>query len=237
MASDTEKLATFDAAIGASELLVRRGEGTPRGQAGVKDSSSRRLKTSAPRAKNCGGTTELSTKQVENAIEAAEFAQSIGMPLNRFLTLGWEYAEVADPSEGTARFLKLAADAARKRGFQLCWVWAHEHGSTIGGHTHILIHIPPLHQEWFKRRCWGWVKQCGMLRRRGARHSCSIGRIPEAYHKDLGNLLEYILKDACAAARRKFGFERIGNRGFVRRKRSGVSQNIGRQARHNHRHN
>ncbi len=82
---------------------------------------------SSPEGDGDGGIPQLrrrkesmvfTASQVSNVIAAAEHAKRIGLHLNKFVTIDWQLAEVADPISATGRFLKLFTDGLRKRGGQ-----------------------------------------------------------------------------------------------------------------------
>lgn len=218
----------------------KRGKVLPSREYGCAEGSScRRSRTPLGDRYRRKESVALSTAQVENILSAARFADWIGRPLNRLITLAWAHGEVDDPFKGTARFFKLASDAMRKRGIDWAWVWVHENGPVMGVHVHILAHVPVDHERWFHRRCHGWAKACGMIRKAGGRHSRRIGflhRCPspveqESYRLNLDRILEYVLKDACPVARVRFGITRVGDHGVIEGKRAGFSQNLGPKAR------
>ncbi len=185
-------------------------------------------------------SNSLSAQQVSSIFAASKFAEVSGFALNRFVTLAWEHGDVTDPVAATQHFLKLVRDALGKKGVTTAWVWVHECGRIMGLHVHILIHVPPSHGKWFNRRCHGWMKACGATRRKGVRHSRSVGFAAETlinatdhhgYEQNLIRALAYMAKDACPKARQRFGIATNGDHGTVIGKRAGVSQNIGTKAR------
>ena len=183
----------------------------------------------------------LSLAAVENIIAAASFAQAIDLPLNRFTTIHWQHAGVADPLAATGRFLKLAGDWLRSRGGGFAYVWVREGGETKGEHVHILLHVPADLAPAFGHRQRGWLKACGVAWRRGVIRSRPVGRsihhadrhtmFGEPYEQHLAAVIGYLLKGANPAARDSLHLSRISNSGTLTGKRCGTSQNVGMTAR------
>ena len=86
--------------------------------------------------------TSLSHRQAQAVVDGAEAAIDQGIPPNRFITINWEQAGVADPVGATGQFLKFLQDALRKTGHKTAHVWVQEPGAKVGQHAHILVHIP-----------------------------------------------------------------------------------------------
>ncbi len=159
------------------------------------------------------------------------------MPLNRFTTIHWEAAGVADPLSATGRLLKLMGDAMRANGSAFAYVWVRENGPGKGEHVHILwhgaVHLPVL-----KRRIRAWLKLCGGRSVKGVCRTDAINRSlcsaligDAAYFANLREVLGYQLKGADAEARDALGIRRAEPGGRIVGKRSGASANIARSAR------
>lgn len=182
-------------------------------------------------------TTGLSEGDASKLLEAKDRAFQIGLPLNRFVTVHWESAGVADDMKATARLLKLITDWLRTRGRQVAFAWVRENGHGKGAHVHILLHLPPDLLDAFNRRQRGWLKACGARWRGGVLKTRSIGRTyrqalgggPD-YLANLAETVDYVLKGADHRARERFGIRRCEDGGTVLGKRSGVSQNLGPEA-------
>lgn len=103
----------------------------------------------------------LTVKQTAEIIEAARFAASIGLPLNRHLTIHWEAAGVPDSraAAATAAFLTLARDWLRKRGAPFAWVWVRENGDGKGSHVHFLMHCRPALARGFAGMQRRWLRR------------------------------------------------------------------------------
>lgn len=183
----------------------------------------------------------LSLAAVENIIAAAYFAWTIGLPLNRFTTIHWQHASVADPLAATGRFLKLAGDWLRSRGAGFANVWVREGGETKGEHVHMLLHVPADLARAFGHRQRRWLKACGVTRRRGVIRSRPVGRsihhadrhtmFGEPYEQHLEAGIGYLIKGADHAARDGLNLSRVSDGGTLTGKRCGWSQNVGIAAR------
>lgn len=170
--------------------------------------------------------------------DAVLFACQADMPLNRFVTIHWDAAAVADDQAATARYLKLAGDWVRVRGGVFAFIWVRESGEQKGRHVHILMHLPPNLTLGFNRRQRGWLKACGAAWRakviltrpigRSLQHALSGGA---DYQTNLLELLDYVLKGADQAARAVLGIVRQKDGGLIQGKRCGFSQNLGPRAR------
>lgn len=198
------------------------------GRGGARNRASRRTKA-------------ISEAAAGRLLKAAHYAAAAGMPLNRFTTVHWQKAGVADGLAATGRFLKLAGDWIRSRGGRFAWIWVREGGSEKGEHVHILLHLPPHLAGGFNRRQRGWLKACGAAWRAGVILSPPIGRClahayqgelaGRSYAVNLGVVLDYVLKGADHRARESLGIRRREHGGEIVGKRCGVSQNIGAAAR------
>lgn len=179
-------------------------------------------------------TTALSERDAGKLLEANARALQIGLPFNRFITVHWESAGLADGLKATGRLLKLMGDWLRTRGRQVAFTWVRENGHGKGAHVHILIHLPPDLLDAFNRRQRGWLKACGALWRGGVLKTRSIGRTYQQalgggpdYLANLAETVDYVLKSADHRARERFGVRRCEDGGTVVGKRCGVSQNLG----------
>lgn len=183
---------------------------------------------------------ELRAKDCENLLLAAQHAAAIGHPLNRFLTVHFDKAGLANPVEATRRLLTLMRDWLRSKDSQLAALWVRESGPEKGEHVHILLSLPPDLVAAFNRRQRGWFKLIGAQRRRGAYLSLPIGRSHKLafnplssalYQQELTGVLDYMLKSASAKARTRFRIQRNEPGGILWGKRCGTTENIARTAR------
>lgn len=179
-------------------------------------------------------TTALSEADAGKLLKAKERALQIGLPFNRFITVHWDAAGVADDLKATGRLLKLIGDWLRSRGRQAAFAWVREDGPGKGAHVHILLHLPPDLIDAFNRRQRGWLTACEARWRGGVLKTRSIGRTyrqalagGQDYLANLAETVDYVLKGADHRARERFGIRRCEDGGAVVGKRCGTSQNLG----------
>ncbi len=179
-------------------------------------------------------TTALCERDAGKLLAANARALQIGLPFNRFTTVHWESAGVADGLKATGRLLKLMGDWLRSRGRHAAFLWVREDGPGKGAHVHILLHLPPDLIDAFNRRQRGWLAACGARWRGGVLRTRSIGRTYQQalsggqdYLANLAETVDYVLKGADHRARERFGVIRREDGGAVVGKRCGVSQNLG----------
>lgn len=203
------------------------------GKDGASNVHSRRRKTSHA----------LTRGQVRLIVQGLHHAERIGCAPNRFVTIDWDLAGIADPWTAKASYLKSARDWLLKRdGWRLTYVWVVENGARLGLHSHILLYIPPYLIPRFNQLQRRWLKKAGVntLRTKGIIHSKPIGLSYSAsfdtgtgiaaYRHNLTALAEYILKGADPVARRTFAITRQAQFSEVTGKRAGTSRNIGAKA-------
>tara|TARA_R110001606_G_scaffold88649_2_gene199635 strand:+ start:22651 stop:23274 length:624 start_codon:yes stop_codon:yes gene_type:complete len=164
-----------------------------------------------------------------------------GMPPNRFLTVHWEKLGVApvDCLPAMSGFFRLARDWARKRGYEIGWLWIRENDfgdGSKGEHVHILLHIPESILQAFVRsmaRRW-LLRVTGSKYRKGAAKFDTIGQrasdyrnAPEIYRANLSSLvIGYLLKGASQEAARELALPRWDDGGRIVGKRWGRSQGL-----------
>lgn len=182
-------------------------------------------------------STALSLRQARKLVEATRFAEAAGLPFNRFTTVHWESAGVADDLAATGRFLKLMGDAVKAGGGSFAYAWVRESGSGKGTHVHILWHGPVVLPV-FGRRVRDWLRACGGRPKKGVCHTRSVGRSlahavtgGEDYERNVWEALDYLLKGSDLAARAALGIVRQEPGGEIVGKRCGTSANIDRAAR------
>lgn len=179
-------------------------------------------------------TTALSEGDVGKLLGAKERSLQVGLPFNRFTTVHWDAAGVADGPKATGRLLKLIGDWLRSRGRQAAFLWVREDGPNKGAHVHILLHLPPDLAEAFNGCQRRWLKACGARWRKGVLKTEIIGRSYQQalgggddYLANLSRTVDYVLKGADHRTRERFGIMRCEDGGSVVGKRCGVSQNLG----------
>lgn len=184
------------------------------------------------------GSWRLTGPQQSNLIAASRHAATIGLPLNRFLTINWEAAGVPDGVRATGRFLKHAQDWLRRLGHRLAYLWVQERGGRVGQHVHILLHVPPACARRFGQLQRGWLRASGAVLRKGIVKTLPVGRDYSAalraekggYLRDLEIVLRYVMKQSSRRAgpeARSWGT----SGSFVLGKRCSTSENIGSAAR------
>jgi len=184
------------------------------------------------------GSWRLTGPQRSNLIAASRHAATIGLPLNRFVTINWEAAGVGDGVRATGRFLKQAQDWLRRLGHRLAYVWVQERGGRVGHHVQILLHVPPACVRRFGQLQRGWLRSARATLRKGIVKTRPVGRDyaaalrPEkgGYLRNLDIVLRYVMKQSSRRARPEARF--WGTSGsFVLGKRCSTSENTGSAAR------
>jgi len=179
----------------------------------------------------------ITYKQVANLREASLMAERIGLPLNRFITIDWELGGIplAGMAKATGRITNLLTEWLRRQGYRTAWIRVHENAGSVGGHCHMLVHVPPTcvaklvaaQKRWLRsitggpylRRAIKSVPIGGLLGLETSNHA--------RYRANLERTVAYLCKGALqpsAAGWRQPGGRVIG-------KRCGTSQNIGAKAR------
>jgi hypothetical protein len=214
------------------------GSGASAGQPSkVKRASPRKPRITAGRI-----SSTIAPAAAANIIAAIGFAATIGLPLNRFVTVHWQAGGAANGPQATGRFLKLAGDWLRLRGVPVTYAWVRETGDLKGEHVHIALHVPPALGHAFGHRQRGWVRAAGARCWRGVINTRPIGdsashafvgvRYGRYYTEDLAAAVEYLLKGADAATASAHGLQRArDDGGTLAGKRVATSANIGRAAR------
>jgi hypothetical protein len=184
----------------------------------------------------------LATKAIpltgaENIIQAAGYANQIGVPLNRHLTISWDVAGMPGRvQDAQLEVLQLASKWLSYHGVTPAYVWAIENSPTLHYHSHIMIHVPDGMTRKFRTMVDRWVKCVGGdPRTRGAIRMTRDKYKRENYHQSIRHLLRYVLKGIDLKAAQLLGiepnYEKAGN---VMGKRCGASQNLGPAARKQH---
>lgn len=209
-----------------------------------------RLLPHGGKRKRSGASAGLSVVQVRALVSGAVASVTIGVPLNRFITVHWGALGLNDAqsSKATQKLLTRARDWLRDNGVQGVWVWVREYaiGQTKGAHLHWLIHLPETHRRQFLALLRRWVLASAGVRvyRAGVIQSRPIGvRVddyitsPQSHALNLRATLAYCLKGLTPKASKVAieGLEAIcagysgaiphaGSGGDVVGKRAGVSK-------------
>lgn len=186
-------------------------------------------------------STALSKKDVENIRAAGVHTAQEHRELNRFTTIHFEAARIADPVWAIGRMMKLAGDWLRTKGAVLSYIWVREAGEAKGDHVHILWHVPAALIRDFAKREPGWRKQIGAKPTKGAFKTKPVGFSYShgAYQIQYGRhfaeaskgVFDYILKGVDPRAAAALRIDRPQPGGELWGKRHGMSENINRAAR------
>lgn len=86
----------------------------------------------------------LADKQVGELIEAASFALATGRTFQRHWIVHYGKAGIAerDGARFVGHVLDLLRRQAKRAGGELTALWVREWASSLGGHVHILLHLP-----------------------------------------------------------------------------------------------
>lgn len=180
----------------------------------------------------------LTEKQCRDAIEATRASIAANLPPNRFITIAWEKGEKPpeDAVSATGQFVKLASDWLREQGHKTAWVWVQEWGAVTGAHCHILLHVPPELDLFFRVRPRRWVRHIlggryipGVIQSKRLYYAPKSGSTSLAYLAELRARLHYMLKCASPEVETRvgalgWGRAHWGQRGQVFGKRLGVWQ-------------
>ncbi len=178
----------------------------------------------------------LSLRQAQELMAAAQYALANGKPLTRHLTVRLERQGIADTDavKAIGRLITLLRDHVRKTtGGEIAYIWSREHGAFIGGHVHILLHLPAGY-IWQRQRVQRWIERIsGNAYRKGTIKTTRVGgtakaheQNPALYLANLGTVVGYVIKGICPKAGAALELERIKAQGRVMGKRCGQSQNI-----------
>lgn len=175
-------------------------------------------------------------------IEAANFAQRIGLPFNRHWTVHYEMAGIGEHNGAAfvGRLLGLIRKQVRGAGGKFAALWARENGDGKGEHVHILMHMP---SDWtLKNRTRGWIKAAGgnpklrVSRVRTIGAGLASAATGSAHYRANANaVLAYLAKGASQETGEALSLRLCGEGGEIIGKRAGWTQNIGvnAQLRHN----
>lgn len=178
----------------------------------------------------------LTLRQARELMEAAQYALANSKPLTRHLTVRLEQQGVsdADAVKAIGRLLTLLRDHVRKTtDGEIAYIWSREHGAVIGGHVHILLHLPARY-VWQGQRVQRWIARIsGNRYRTGTIKTTRIGgtakaheQNPGLYLANLATVVGYVMKGTCPKAGAALELERIKAQGRIIGKRCGRSINI-----------
>ena len=178
----------------------------------------------------------LTLRQAQGLIAAAQYALHIGKPLTRHLTVRLEQQGItdADAVKAIGRLITLLRDHVRKTtDGDIAYIWSREHGPIIGGHVHILLHLPAGY-IWQGQRVQRWLQRISHKPyQTGTIKTTRIGQAVKAHESNLGlylaNLAEvvgYLIKGTAPDASAALELGRVKAQGRITGKRCGRSINI-----------
>ena len=178
----------------------------------------------------------LTLRQAQDLMEAAQCALRVGKPFIRHLTVRLERQGIADADAVIAigKLITLLRDHVRKTaGGEIAYIWSREYGAIIGGHVHILLHLPAGY-IWRGHRVQQWIERVSRRPyKKGAIKTTRIGgtakaheQNPGLYMANLATVVGYIIKGTCPKTAAALELKRIKAQGRVMGKRCGKSQNI-----------
>ena len=133
------------------------------------------------------------------------------------------------------RLLTLLRDHVRNSiGGEIAYLWSRENGAIIGGHVHILLHLPAGY-IWRGLRVQCWIERIsGRPYKKGSIKITRVGSIAKAhgsnpvlYLANLATVVGYLIKGTCPNVRAALELERRKAQGGVIGRRCGSSQNVG----------
>ena len=178
----------------------------------------------------------LTLQQAQDLIAAAQCALLIGKPLTRHLTVRLERQGIpdVDAMKAIGRLITLLRDDVRKTtDGEIAYIWSREYGAIIGGHVHILLHLPAGY-IWQGQRVQRWLERIsGLQYKKGAIKTTRVGgtakaheQNPGLYLANLATVVGYLIKGTCPNVGAVLELERIKPQGRVMGKRCGYSYNL-----------
>ena len=170
----------------------------------------------------------LKRSQVDNLFDADDYANQIGLPLNRFVTVAWLLTNSGNLCAPIwQRGLKRLQQWVRDRGGKSAFVYVHENPTSSLGdekpNTHILVHLP------------NHISKTAFSRQVETAFEAFDGGVdiqPRTVGDNPDRRLQYMTKGAHQSTCWAYGGKRQkGGQGVIQIKRCGTSQNIGRSAR------
>lgn len=187
---------------------------------------------------------QLTTGQVELLTGGARHSCTIGLPLNRHITVQFQLMGIVerDTLPEVRLILKKSGDWIAANGGQFAAIWSREVGPKKGTHLHLAAHIPDglavryfqMLRRWLRRRLkvdrWGCgtvLTRCIKGAPKGPEMACSA-----LYRVNLWKVASYLAKGSSpalvASYRLTHDYEPGGT---VTGKRAGTTANLGRAAR------
>ena len=190
-------------------------------------------------------TIALADDKVDALLSAAVFALATGRTFQRHWIVHYGKAGIAehDAARFIGRLLHQLGKQARRAGGELVALWVRETASDLGGHVHILLHLPP--DMVLRNRTRRWIVAAGGRYETGVSRTKRIGgRLTNVkvagtgdgidgahYRANAENVVRYLLKSADLEKGESLGLKYSGRGGRIVGKRCGWTQNIGWAAR------
>lgn len=111
-------------------------------------------------------TDHISGEKAIDLVEATAHAITIKRPLNLFVTIHFEKADLSPgwrEQHAIGEWLKRAGQWLGLRGIPNTFLWILEHATGTGLHVHLLLHCPPEYRSDFtKKGKKDWLTKAGM---------------------------------------------------------------------------
>jgi hypothetical protein len=175
----------------------------------------------------------LSDKQVAELIEAAGFALATGRTFQRHWIVHYGKAGIAerDGARFVGHMLDLLRRQAKRAGGEMTALWVREWASSLGGHVHVLLHLPDGFS--MRNRTTRLVKAAGGRCVPGVTRIKHIGgrlaRSPSGAVHQRANaalVVRYILKAASEETGARLDLKYSGRRGRIIGLRYGSTHSI-----------
>lgn len=190
-------------------------------------------------------TIALADDKIDALLSAAIFAFAMGRTFQRHWIVHYGKAGIAEHDAGRfiGRLLHQLGKQARRAGGELVALWVRETASDLGGHVHILLHLPV--GMVLRNRTRRWIVAAGGRYETGVSRTKRIGGrlvnvkvagtddgIDGAHHRaNAENVVRYLLKSATLEKGESLGLKYSGRGGRIVGKRCGWTQNIGQAVR------
>lgn len=175
----------------------------------------------------------LNDKQVAELIEAARFALATGRTFQRHWIVHYGKAGIAerDGARFVGKMLDLLRRQAKRAGGELTALWVREWASDLGGHVHILLHLPP--GMTLRNRTARLVRAAGgrciptVTRVKAIGGRLARGPSTAAHQRvNAENVVRYVLKAASTETGARLDLKYSGRTGRIIGLRYGSTQNI-----------
>lgn len=178
-------------------------------------------------------TSHIKPRQARELLEAAEYAKSIGLPLEVHASIHWALTDAGDDPKGKfgVRVREGLSKCLKRRGIPFAAIWVRERAS--GGqaeveHLHLLFHLP---RAWQKGEKLADITNC--LERLINRHAGYVYDGALEITLPRNSDIRYLLKGSPPKIQRELRIKRTWRspQGLILGKRCGATEKIGRKAR------